>query len=97
MANKNSNTLSAHYGLKVTVEDGQGVVDYAQMRASQLDALAAVLVTSDFYTYSGSIQHDVLWLVSTLATEVKELMPIVYDRGEMRGRNPIKPSEAATY
>lgn len=102
MATQNAITLSGAFGLTVTVEDGQGIVSYAQMRADQLDALTAILATSELDSYHESVQRDVLWLISTLATEVKELMPIVYERGQQRGLNSqqeatrkIKPAPGA--
>lgn len=55
-------------------------LDYANMRASQLDALLHATYGDDgFDRFSDEIKNDILWLASRLADELKNLLPIVND------------------
>ncbi|GGC98730.1 hypothetical protein [Undibacterium terreum] len=71
-------TVTTSYsGVELVIQDN--AYDHACMRAAQLAALLSVVadVKSDFNNSSKTIQSDVLWLASTLADEVQQLLPIV--------------------
>lgn len=81
MANKNNNTCELTYtieGLATIALKTGDVVDYAQMRASQLSALTSLLCCDDFQNYNNSIQNNVLLLVCGMASEVEKLISMLH-------------------
>lgn len=58
----------------------KGAVDYASMRAAQLNALLHLTYGAggdEFRKWSNEIQDNVMWLASTLADEIEHLIPII--------------------
>jgi hypothetical protein len=71
------------FGVDIVLTEESGARHYAEMRAAQLAALTAFIsITSGqsgnaLEDFSTSVQNNVLWLVSTMAQEVSELIPLV--------------------
>ncbi len=79
------------FGVDIVLTKENGARDYAEMRAAQLAALTTFIsITSGqsgnaLEDFSTTIQNNVLWLVSTMAQEVSELIPIVVEEAQNRG------------
>lgn len=63
-------------------------LDYAQMRASQLLALNAMMAVETFEHFSNEIKQHAHWLASTLSDEVCALMEIVAVDAQLGMRAP---------
>lgn len=79
------------FGVVIAVTDEGGALDYTMMKAAQLAALTAFVSISSgqseegLSSFSQTIQNNVLWLVSTMAQEVCDLLPIVSKEAENKG------------
>lgn len=62
-------------GVHVQVDDGYAE-DYLCLRARQLVALARITTTEGFANWNGTVRSDVASLVSNLAEEVQQLIPL---------------------
>jgi hypothetical protein len=84
------------FGVDIVLTKENGARDYAEMRAAQLAALTTFIsITSGqsgnaLEDFSTTIQNNVLWLVSTMAQEVSELIPIVVEEAQNRGAHREK-------
>jgi hypothetical protein len=87
------------FGVVIAVTDKGGALDYAMQKAAQLAALSTFIsITSGqsedaLSSFSKPIQNNVFWLVSTMAQEVCDLLPIVAieseKKGEWRAKQPL--------
>ncbi len=85
MANKNGNTYELHYGVKVLCDEKADVLGYAMMRSNQLEALVTLMSCIDFHNHPESLTKDVMWLASSVAEEMKQLVPLLFDVGIEEG------------
>ena len=63
-------------GAIVSIKTGHAL-DYALMRANQLNALFTVMQAPGFSQCSANAQNDYVWLASTLAQEMPRLLEAV--------------------
>ncbi len=74
------------HGASVVLEEGQNVIDYAQMRAAQMEALISMLCDAEVSEELPPHAREVFFLLAQMSVEVRQLMDVVYQRGEERGR-----------
>lgn len=66
--------LNTDEGLVATFPN-DSIEDRLVMRSAQLDSLMSLMVADDHFSRMGSqIQSDIIWLVSTLSEEVRQLI-----------------------
>ena len=91
MAVENANTYPLDVGVDVVFED-HWILDYASKRATQLEALAALLMTIDTESAGKSLMNDVLWIAKDLAEEMKELVKAVHAQGMRQAQHATEAS-----
>lgn len=72
-------------GVQIVITDN--ALNYCEIRASQLSALLLVICGdghSNFVTQDDLTQDTIKWLASSLADEIKDLLPIVIKEAELR-------------
>lgn len=79
-SNNNSNTMLSQQfavfgGINLQVDEGCAE-DYLHMRARQLAALAQIMASESFFCRSKPIKVNVASLMSSLADEVDNLVPL---------------------
>lgn len=97
MAAENANTYELNYGVKVVFDHQASVVDYALMRATQLEALTSLMCCLDSGLHPDSLIKDVMWLASSVANEMKELVRVVYRDGQQQAQVKRREPVAASY
>lgn len=85
MATENPNTYQLDVGVNAVFED-HWVLDYASKRATQLEALTALLMTIDTEAQNTSLLTEVLWIANDLADEMKALVKAVHATGVREGQ-----------
>lgn len=81
-------SYEADNGVRVSIQRG-AAINHAEKKATQLAALLQLTHGADdegFKGYAAHIQDSVLWLASDLASELKELLPLV-DADAMKRKN----------
>ncbi len=96
MANKNGNRYQLDFGVDVVFKNENELIDHASKRATQLEALIALLVNIDTEAQPRSLMTDVLWLARDLADEMKAAIPVIYKQSVQHNPAPAD-IEAATY
>ena len=67
-----------HDGVTLKFTNEGGVLDHTTMRTAQLFALTSVMTDSlGFSNFNADIRGNLLWLVESLADEVRQLVPLV--------------------
>jgi hypothetical protein len=80
------------FGVSLVITKENGAYDHASMRAAHLSALTTVLSGEGgehFDLCAEKIKSDVMWLVSSLAQELQDLLPIVSAEARANGAGQV--------